>query len=103
MAMRGLEDTPIFQVKRKPRKCKSCGSDRIAKLLFGFQPDPSPDLQAQIDAGKVILGGCCYPDPGVDPIWECADCGAGYVQESKFDDPNVDLCIDPPNSDGPSN
>jgi hypothetical protein len=101
--MSGLEDKPQFRVKRKPRRCKNCGSTRVATLVFGLQPKPSPDLQAKIDAGKVILAGCCYPDPGADPIWACSDCDAGYAQEFDFDDPFANEDGEPTKSDGPSN
>jgi len=77
--MRNLNEGEKFWVKRKPRKCKSCGSNRIAVILYGF-PAFSPELKAQIEAGKIVLGGCCLPDVG-DPSWRCADCGAGYARE----------------------
>ena len=71
--------------------------------MFGLQPEPSPELQAKLDAGKVILGGCCYPDPGVDPNWECVDCGAGYIQEFELSGPFGDSNTDTPKAGGPSN
>jgi len=49
--------------------------------LFGLQPEPSPELREKIDAGKVMLGGCCMPHEGVDAIWACADCQTGYARE----------------------
>lgn len=33
------------------------------------------DLQDDIDAGKVAIGGCCEEIRA--PKWQCADCGVG--------------------------
>ena len=50
----------------KPNKCPKCGSTRIAKILYGM-PAFSNKLESEINAGRVILGGCCISDD--DPTW----------------------------------
>lgn len=57
--------------KIKPRKCPVCGSFRIAEILYGL-PEFSAKLKRDLDAGRIILGGCCITND--DPKWQCADC-----------------------------
>ena len=83
-----MEETT--RAKRKPRRCPRCGSARVAAILWGL-PAGSPALDRDLEAGRVVLGGCCVGDD--DPAWECADCGAGihreapYSARDKFDQP----------------
>jgi hypothetical protein len=37
--------------------CPSCGSGSVARILYG-EPDPTPELQARMSAGEVLLAGC---------------------------------------------
>jgi hypothetical protein len=37
--------------------CPRCGSPTVAKILYGY-PAFSQKLQADLDAGRVVLGGC---------------------------------------------
>ena len=60
-----------YKAKTKPRKCPKCGAKTIASILYGL-PDFSEELKADIDAGKIVLGGCCI-DPK-NPIWKCTTC-----------------------------
>lgn len=60
-----------YESLRKPRKCADCGSKRIARILYGY-PVFSPQLESDMDAGRVTLGGCCEMED--DPVWQCADC-----------------------------
>jgi len=60
-----------YESSRKPRECPRCGSDRIARVLYGL-PDFSEELKRDLDAGRVVLGGCCVT--GRDPAWQCAKC-----------------------------
>lgn len=60
---------------RKPRKCPVCGSNRIADILYGLRMF-SEKLMQEINAGKVVLGGCCLGED--DPAWQCADCGSAF-------------------------
>lgn len=55
----------------KPHQCEKCGSDHVAVILYGL-PSLSEELEREIDAGHVVLGGCCRtPD---SPEWFCMAC-----------------------------
>ena len=56
---------------RKPRKCPKCGHAPVGEILWGM-PHMDPKLEELINAGKVIIGGCCLG--GDDPNWECSKC-----------------------------
>ena len=58
----------------RPRKCPRCGSERIAKILYGM-PAFSEELRLEMKVGRVVLGGCGVT--GNDPRWRCLDCGYG--------------------------
>jgi hypothetical protein len=60
-----------YESKRKPKKCPACSSSRVAKIFYGM-PAFSAKLEGELDAGRIILGGCCISDD--DPEWQCADC-----------------------------
>lgn len=64
--------------KRKPQKCPSCGSKKIAKILYGL-PAFSEKLQKDMDEGKIVLGGCCITDE--DPTWQCVECETQIHEE----------------------
>ena len=50
-----------------------------------YEIQQDPDIWALIDAGKIVLGGCCIS--GDDPKWKCADCGVDiYKKEKTIDD-----------------
>ena len=57
-----------------PKACPGCGSSRIARIQYG-EPKPSAQLDADIEAGRVVLGGCCIDDHS--PRFRCLDCGSG--------------------------
>lgn len=61
-----------FSFRRKPRKCPACGSQQVASILYGM-PAFGEQLQRDLEAGKIILGGCCVSDH--DPQWQCVGCG----------------------------
>ena len=52
--------------------CPVCGSEDVAKIVYGMLADDDGTLQEQIDSGEIIPGGCCITDE--DPTWECNDC-----------------------------
>lgn len=54
-----------------PEKCPKCGSERIARILLGM-PIFSEQLDADIQAGRIVLGGCEMN--GDDPAWQCKEC-----------------------------
>jgi hypothetical protein len=57
---------------RVPTECPACGGPRVASILYGL-PDFSPELDRELDAGRIVLGGCIVCDD--DPEWACEDCG----------------------------
>ncbi len=57
---------------RKPRKCPSCGHAPFASILRGL-PHYSDDLERDLEAGRVVLGGCSVSLD--DPAWACSACG----------------------------
>jgi len=63
----------------------------VADLIFGLMPKPTGTLKERIEAGEVLLGGCCLPVMGEDPIWQCADCGTEYVRAIGPGDPEFDI------------
>lgn len=55
----------------KIHTCIFCGSHRCAEILYGRIPG-TRCLQADLAAGKVVLGGCIVP---LDrPTHRCLDC-----------------------------
>ncbi|MCQ2348423.1 MAG: hypothetical protein MJZ65_04460 [Paludibacteraceae bacterium] len=60
----------------KPRKCPKCGG-KVARIFYGL-PAYTEKLQADLDAGRVILGGCCRTEH--DPTWQCTKCGQEFYQ-----------------------
>ena len=57
--------------KSKPKKCPKCGHSPVGKILWGM-PRMDDKLQELMDAGKIIIGGCCLS--GDDATWECSKC-----------------------------
>jgi predicted RNA-binding Zn-ribbon protein involved in translation (DUF1610 family) len=56
----------------RPLSCPSCGSSRIALILYGL-PAFDEELEELLSQGTVTLGGCGVT--GDDPEWECLECG----------------------------
>ena len=67
-----------YRSETKPRKCPKCGTNRIASYLYGM-PDMNEKMERNIDAGRVVIGGCCIGDD--DPRWQCVECGANIYSE----------------------
>lgn len=59
------------EFESKPRTCPNCGSSRIADILYGL-PYYSEELERDIEAGRIVLGGCLISEN--NPSWICADC-----------------------------
>lgn len=56
------------------RYCTSCGSQRVARILYGLISTPyDKGLKKDLDAGKVVLGGCCITDES--GTHRCLECG----------------------------
>lgn len=56
---------------RKPEKCPTCGSPKVAQVRYGY-PIFGPELEKELAEGKTVLGGCVIS--GDDPEWQCVDC-----------------------------
>ena len=63
---------PGFEKPKKKRKCPACGSESIAEIMYGM-PMFTPELEEELRAGRLSLGGCCISDDS--PRWECNECG----------------------------
>jgi len=66
-------------------KCPRCGSTSLARLLYG-EPTPGAALEADIQAGRVVLGGCVVT--GDEPSHRCRACGFEF--SSRTDLPAAD-------------
>ena len=64
-----------MRIKRKPSICPNCGLKKIAKIFYGL-PAYTPELEAGLERGEIILGGCCIS--GDDPTWECSSCHSQF-------------------------
>lgn len=66
---------PPDQREKKPqrpkRTCPKCGSDKVARILYGLVA--YDDVKNDLKAGRITLGGCCVTDES--PAWECTQCG----------------------------
>ena len=51
--------------------CPKCQSDNIARYQYGM-PVMDPEMERDLDKGKVVLGGCCVTDE--DPDRHCNNC-----------------------------
>jgi len=63
----------------KRRTCPRCGSKRVAEILYGM-PLWSPELEAMVDAGEIVPGGCEVMVDAPMPAYQCLDCGAELLQ-----------------------
>jgi len=62
-------------------KCPKCGSDKVAKILYGM-PAFDDELEAKVDAGEVVLAGCCIPYGAPLRSHECRDCGFQFGEKT---------------------
>jgi hypothetical protein len=67
-----MVDPPITSFGRKPKYCPSCRHTPVADIVYGLV-SLDEELNQQLEAGLVTLGGCCVSDN--DPAWECSQCG----------------------------
>ena len=60
--------------KSIPKKCPKCDGTSIAEIAYGnFSDEDADSITKAIDAGEIILGGCCVGED--DPKWGCNKCG----------------------------
>jgi hypothetical protein len=64
-----------FLAELKAQRCSACGSASVAKFQYGL-PRFTPELNEDLDAGRVILGGCSVGPE--DPLWACLDCKSNW-------------------------
>lgn len=62
-----------YVISGRPGECPACGSAQVAEIIYGL-PAFSPDLEAALESGHAVLGGCCVT--GDDPKWRCLECQA---------------------------
>ena len=72
----------------KPSGCPVCGASAVAEILYAL-PAVDDELARALDAGHVVLGGCCVWD-GM-PQWRCGNCSyewgeitLGETNETEF-------------------
>ena len=63
--------------KQKKIKCPYCGSEDIAEYLYGLY-GYDEKMEKDIEAGKIILAGCCIEIPNYDPDYRCRDCDKDF-------------------------
>jgi hypothetical protein len=63
--------------------CPQCNSKHVARLVYGLVLLPTPELRAELDAGRARLGGCCISD--ISPKWCCVACGRRWGLSSRPD------------------
>lgn len=56
-------------------RCPQCGSLNLARILYG-EPPSDAKLDAEIQAGEVVLGGCVVDVD--DPDYRCRQCGTAF-------------------------
>jgi ribosomal protein L37AE/L43A len=66
-----MTTTERIELPRKPRKCPVCSHEQVARIMYGL-PTFDDQLEQQLQAGAITLGGCCITDD--DPSWECTNC-----------------------------
>lgn len=72
-----MNEQKIFA--QKPKKCPQCGHAPVARILYGL-PNLTPELQASLDDGSVVIGGCVIFEES--PSWQCTSCQAEYWKRS---------------------
>ncbi|TVQ53813.1 MAG: hypothetical protein EA377_07075 [Phycisphaerales bacterium] len=70
--------------KRFP-PCDSCGSEDVARIIWGLPvpPKPGSQMERDVNEGRIVYGGCAIS--GNDPDFRCKACGHEWRQS-----PNVD-------------
>jgi transposase-like protein len=56
-------------IRKKKLVCPACGSENIAKIIFGF---PGQELMQRALRREIVLGGHSLSDQ--EPQWHCRDC-----------------------------
>jgi hypothetical protein len=68
---------PTQRYKGKPRRCPVCKHSPVATIRYGFV-DYTFELENEINAGRVALGGCVIRLDGSQPKWKCTNCDSEF-------------------------
>ena len=61
------------ELPSRPVKCPACGRRKGALIAYGLpSPEDWDEIKKRMDAGAMVLGGCCVT--GEDPEYKCAAC-----------------------------
>lgn len=82
-----MAETPRVERTRKPLLCPNCKKRNIAEIMYGM-PANDPELWERVNAGKVLLGGCCIL--GDEPAWCCTDCDQPIFRKAKTNTKHAD-------------
>ena len=74
-------------------KCPRCGSRNTARILYGM-PAFTDEFQAQLDAGRIYIGGCCIDGArtkeggwvSLDPARYCNHCKKTFAKPAFLQD-----------------
>lgn len=69
--------------ERKPRKCPKCEGKRIARIFYGM-PAFDEKMEADLKAGKTVLGGCVLSM--IDALWQCVECDIQIYRQRDVDE-----------------
>ncbi|HEY5276173.1 MAG TPA: hypothetical protein VIK38_06500 [Coriobacteriia bacterium] len=69
-----------MKTARMSRTCPGCGSREIAKIQYGG-PAYSEGLEADLEARRVVLGGCMVWDD--QPDRSCTACGLEFRADGR--------------------
>lgn len=69
-----------YESEIKPEYCPSCGSPRIAPIVYGKLKE-TPELHEKVRAGKIVRGGCCITYD--NPRWRCVKCFTNIYSKPK--------------------
>jgi hypothetical protein len=66
-------------MKDRPKHRPKCGLNKVVSILYGL-PMFDEELERKLDAGEIVLGGCCVF--GNDPTWRSVSCGHQWGGEN---------------------
>jgi hypothetical protein len=72
--------TEPLKTARRSSTCLRCGSHQIARIQYGM-PAFSKRLEADLDAKRVVLGGCMVWDE--QPDRRCTACGQEFRADGR--------------------
>jgi len=67
----------------EPPECPNCGSNRVARILYGHPDFENEELMAAVERGEAALGGCMITN--LSPKYECQECRSRWGVLEGFD------------------